>query len=181
MSAAEQIPEEREYWKRVEILRKVAWRLEDMLRERLSESGITDVDCGERFGEYVWCAVGRKYGEISEVVAEGFGEYCEEFCEEEGLSGEACDSACEEEFYRLYEEELERINEENIINIKANIDTQQFDVTVEPLPCEEDFCIVGAEVTVRFKEDIGHFQDEKYRDYWLSRMAEVIATLLKEL
>jgi hypothetical protein len=181
MSTTERIPEGEEYWKRVEIMRSVAWRLEDMLRERLKESDIVDVECGECFGRFIRCKVGRKFMEISEVVAEGFGEYCEEFCEEEGLSGEACDSACEEEFYRLYEEELGKVNEESAIEVDARISSPLFDIEISPLYCDGDYCIAGAEVVVKFKENIENLADSEVREYRLRRVAEVVATILREL
>jgi hypothetical protein len=181
MSTAEEVTEGREYWQRVEIVRSAAWALEDMLREKLRESDITDIDCGECLGECIRCEVGRKILELSDAVAEGFSEYCEQLCEEENLDEEKCSEVCEEEFNRVYEEELEEINEEFMINTRARIDSELFRITIEPLPCEGDYSIVGSEVTVEFKENIEHFKDENCRNYWLGKIAEVISTILREL
>ena len=165
MSAAEE--------ERVDILRTVAFDLEDILRRKLEGTDISDVECSERFGRYVYCGVGRKYMEIGESVAEGLSEYCEE----EGLD----EDACEEEFIQAYEEELERINEENVIDVRAVIKTPMFEIEVEALPCDGDYCVVGAGVTVFFRGDIEHFADESYRRYWLDKVAEVTVALLREL
>jgi hypothetical protein len=169
MSATEQISEEKECQKKAEILRAIASDMEDMLRKKLEGTDIVDVECAERFGRYVYCEIGRKYMEI----VEGFSEYCEE----EGLD----EDACEEEFMQAYEEELERINEESMIDVRAVISTAMFEIEVEPLPCDGDYCVAGAGVTVFFRGDIEHFADESYRKYWLDKVAEVTVALLREL
>jgi hypothetical protein len=157
---------------RAKIMRNVAYDLEDLLRRRLEETDVSDVECREHFGECVVCKVGRRFYDIGKSVAEGFWEYCEE----EGLSEEEC----EEAYWDAYEDELGRINEENVIEVKASIATPTLEVRVEPLECDGDGCIVGATVEVRFKE-VAQLGDEQYRRYWLGRVAEVVATLLREL
>jgi len=114
-------------------------------------------------------------------VAEGFAQYCEEYCEEEGLEEEECDNACEEEFYRLYEEELGKVNEESAIEVDARISSPLFDIEISPLYCDGDYCIAGAEVVVKFKENIENLADSEVREYRLRRVAEVVATILREL
>jgi hypothetical protein len=181
MSAAGQIPEEVECSERVDILRVVASDIEDILRRKLEETDISDVECREYFGRYVACEVGKKYMEISESVAEGFEVYCSEICEEENLDEERCSERCEKEYEEAYEEELERINEENVIDIRAFITTPECTVRISPLECDGDWCIVGAQVEVVFEGDIAQLKDSAYRSYWLNKVAEVIATILREL
>ena len=181
MSTAQKLNEGKEYWKRVEIMRSVASDMEDVLRRKLEGTDISDVECGEFLGESVVCDIGRKYYAIGESVAEGFEQYCAEICEEEGLDEERCSERCEKEYLEAYEEELRRINEENMIDIRAFIETPECTIRVTPLECDGDWCIVGAEVEVVFKGDVAQLGDSAYRGYWLPRIAEVIVTLLREL
>jgi len=181
MSAAEVSTEGAEYWRRVGILQVAASELQELLEKKLESADITDVECGEFLGESVVCDIGRKYYAIGESVAEGFEQYCAEICEEEGLDEERCSERCEKEYLEAYEEELRRINEENMIDIRAFIETPECTIRVTPLECDGDWCIVGAEVEVVFKGDVAQLGDSAYRGYWLPRIAEVIVTLLREL
>jgi hypothetical protein len=181
MATTEQIPEEGEYWKRVEILQVVVSELEEYLRRRLEDTDISDIECGEFLGQEVVCDIGRKYYAISEAVAQDFEQYCAELCEGEGLSEEECEKRCEEEFWAAYEEELEQINRENVIGVEASIDASLCAIIIQPLLCDGDDCFVGARVHVSFKVGIEHLKDENYRKYLLSKVAEVVSTVLNEL
>ena len=181
MSAAEVSTEGAEYWRRVGILQVAASELQELLEKKLESADITDVECGEFLGESVVCDIGRRYYAISESVAEGFDEYCAELCEEEGLSEEECEERCREEYEKAYEEELERINEEHVIGVEASIDASLCSITISPLPCDGDDCIVGAHLIVSFKVDVAHLEDKSYREYLLGKVAEVVSTILREL
>jgi hypothetical protein len=170
-----------EYWKRVEVLQVVAQRLEDVLKEKLEDTDISDIECGEFLGQEVVCDIGRKYYGIAEMVAQDFEWYCAGLCEEEGLSEEECEKKCEEEFWVAYEEELEQINKENVIGVEASIDASLCAIIIQPLLCDGDDCFVGARVHVSFKVDIEHLKDENYREYLLGKVAEVVSTILNEL
>ena len=181
MSTAQTNAEEKEYWKRVEVLQVVASDLEEYLRRRLEDTDISDIECGEFLGQEVVCDIGRKYYAISEAVAQDFERYCAELCEEENLGEEECERRCEEEFQAAYEEELEQINRENVIGVEASIDASLCAIIIQPLLCGGDDCFVGARVHVSFKVDTEHLKDENYRKYLLSKVAEVVSTILNEL
>ena len=181
MSTAQELNEEKEYWRKVEILQTVASELQELLGRRLEDTDITDVECDEFLGESIVCNIGRKYLALSEVVAQGMEQHCAEVCEEENLSEEECEKRCEEEFQATYEEELDRINEEHVIGVEASIDASLCAITVNPLLCDEDDCFVGAQAWVAFKVDVEHLRDKGYREYLLNKIAEVISTILREL
>jgi len=88
--------------------------------------------------------VGVKFDEISAGVEEGFAEYCEE----EGLSGEEC----EEEFARIYEEELRRINEEHAVYVAGVITLPYATVEISPKEVVGDYDWAGLFIEVTFTD-----------------------------
>ena len=88
--------------------------------------------------------VGRKFDEISESVAEGFAEYCEE----ENLS----DEECEQEYIRIYEEELRRINEEHAVYVAGVITLPWATVEVSPKEVVGDYDWAGLLIEVHFTD-----------------------------
>ena len=79
------------------------------------------------------------------------------------------------------EEEISAVNEEYVIGVEAFVNAQRFTLTVEPLPCGSCDCLVGAQLRVGFKVGIGKLADEKYREYLLNEIAEVVSIILKKL
>jgi len=111
--------------------------------------------------------VGVKFDEISESVAEGFAEYCEE----EGLSEEEC----EQEYIRIYEEELRELNEEHAVYVAGVITLPWATVEVSPKEVVGDYDWAGLLVEVRFT-DLAPWRYVSVED-----AAELLATLTTTL
>jgi hypothetical protein len=128
----------------VSILACVADKLEKKLNEEISEDSIeVSIPPSIEFNE-IHIIIGKKFMEISESVAEGFSEYCEE----ENLTDEECEKAYEE----AYLEELEKINSEHMININGTIDTPIFRIEFSPKECERDYDYSGMFIEITIKE-----------------------------
>ena len=88
--------------------------------------------------------VGVKFDEISESVAEGFSEYCEE----ENLS----DEECEQEYIRIYEEELRGINEEHAVYVAGVLTLPYATVEISPKEVTGDYDWAGLLIEVHFTD-----------------------------
>jgi hypothetical protein len=130
--------------KQLEILACVADKLEKKLNESITEDSV-EVSIPPSLGmNEIHVIIGKKFMEISETIAEGFNEYCEE----ENLTEDECYEAYEE----AYLEELKRINEENMINVKGVIETPIVKIEFMPQECEGDYEWSGMYVVVIIKE-----------------------------
>jgi hypothetical protein len=128
----------------LETLSCVADKLEKKLNENITEDSV-EVSIPPSLGmNEIHVIIGKKFMEISEAVAEGFNEYCEE----ENLTEDECYEAYEE----AYLEELKRINEENMINVKGVIETPILKIEFMPQECEGDYDWSGMYVVVIIKE-----------------------------
>jgi hypothetical protein len=111
--------------------------------------------------------IGTKFDEISESVAEGFAEYCEE----EGLSEEEC----EQEYIRIYEEELRELNEEHAVYVAGVITLPYATVEISSKEIIGDYDWAGLLVEVRFT-DLAPWRYVSVED-----AAELLATLTTTL
>jgi glutaredoxin len=128
----------------LETLACVADKLEKKLNENITEDSV-EVSIPPSIGlNEIHVIIGKKFMEISEAIAEGFSEYCEE----ENLTDEECEKAYEE----AYLEELEKINEENMINVKGVIETPILKIEFMPQECEGDYDWSGMYIVVVIKE-----------------------------
>jgi len=123
-----------------EYLRCVADKLEEKLSKELEELHVNVTY--STWGMELRVEVGTKFMEISEAVAEGFDEYCEE----EGLD----ENQCAEAFEEAYLEELERLNEEYAKYVAGILTLSWCTIEVEPREVSGDYDIAGLRVYVHF-------------------------------
>jgi len=100
-----------------------------------------------------------KLMEISYVVGESVEEYIIRVEEEEGR--EVSEEEAEELFNEFYENELSELNNMYMYNVNAEIKydlgeiypfySGELHVVISPLPCDGDYCDVGAEINIKFK------------------------------
>jgi hypothetical protein len=100
-----------------------------------------------------------KLMEISWVVSERLSEYISRI--EETENREITDDEAEDLYRELYDNELSELN--NIyayyVNAKIEYDLSEIypfysgglEIEINPLPCDGDYCDVGAEITIKFK------------------------------
>jgi len=102
--------------------------------------------------------VGVRFMEISEAVSESLqytyepdSEFSEEIDEEiEKLNEEQL----EELFNERYEEELEEINNQYTVYVDANIQTEKYNIEIEPKECEGDYCLTGLVAEIEIKKEL---------------------------
>jgi uncharacterized coiled-coil protein SlyX len=125
-----------------DFIERVAEQLERKLMEELEDYyvhvGLNVIS------EVLEIQIGAKFDEISASVEEGFAEYCEE----ENLS----DEECEEEFARIYEEELRRINEEHAVYVAGVLTLPWATVEVSPKEVVGDYDWAGLFIEVTFTD-----------------------------
>ena len=111
--------------------------------------------------------IGTKFDEISESVAGGFAEYCEE----EGLSEEEC----EQEYIRIYEEELRELNEEHAVYVAGVITLPYATVEISPKEIIGDYDWAGLLIEVHFTDLV------PWRYVSVEDAAELLVTLTTTL
>jgi hypothetical protein len=107
--------------------------------------------------------VGVPFAEISEAVSERVSEYVK--------SGEIDEDEAEELYDDWFDEELNWINEEYMINICGRIETEKYVVYFRPSQCGGDYCIAGLEAEIEFKD--------KVTDIDISNIAQLIITVFR--
>jgi ribosome-associated translation inhibitor RaiA len=90
-------------------------------------------------------SVGTKFFEISEALSSDFGIYCAE--------KELSDEECEKAYQEAYQEKLEEINREYVIQIEGKIEVRvsndsKTEIEIYPLKCYGDYCIAGLGINI---------------------------------
>ena len=142
----------------IEKINEIGYKLADKIERQLEN---VSVEYHEFLG-HLLLYVGVKFMEISEAVSESLQYTFEpdsEFSEEENEEvDEEIEKLNEEQlealFYERYEEELEEINNQYAVYVNANIQTEKYNIEIEPLECEGDFCLTGLVAEIEIKKEL---------------------------
>jgi hypothetical protein len=128
--------------------------------------------------------------EISESVSEGFNWYINDL--EKELGRELTEEEVEEEWNRIYNDELEELNGEYAFYVNVELRKSLYDIypfysgelriIVNPLECDGDYCDVGADIEIEFK-DIRVETIEKASDIveaYLTTLFELIREIITQ-
>lgn len=142
----------------IDKLNEIGCKLADKIERQLENVSVEF----HEFQGHLLLYVGVKFMEISEAVSESLQytfESDSEFSEEENEEvDEEIEKLNEEQlealFYERYQEELDEINNQYTVYVNASIQTEKYNIEIEPLECEGDYCLVGLVAEIEIKKEL---------------------------